>query len=497
MVARCCVLFAVLLGCQGRPFDLSACVETLSRLTLDDRWFSALEELRRHGDASKEAKEALVRFSVAGAAGAVVTGGDVAARLFGRAEDPRAVAGFLEGVAKLDPSTTDVVQSLAAAWASEGDMVPGLAAADGDSPVGAAARVLLAARVLDAAVAGARASEAGRSDAVYSVLPNIPIPGQPEYPGPPVFSSTLLLLSRLLRGGVTAEPGLAPYLNALRTRADTTLGRVPYPQPIYLVPMPMTGPADAGLECRACPVSVLTVRREGYGVGARPVLAWSGGNVLNLAGDVGWPGPVVSAGGLGVEQGALALSSALNRARDVAAPIEAKLFPGGPRAMLVAVDCEAPASLVREALLAVTRAGVTSLALLPPGRIGVAVPVVVGTPPEAFTSGEKKVEVRLQTDKALVAVGGAQGVAIRWAPERGYKGKLKEAISQARQDPSVGSLVLVSFDDPRVSGWMLLDTASEVVLSAGEPLKDLEAHWPGMACTGRCPAALLWIPDGR
>lgn len=491
------------------PFDVSRAVERLSSLSVDDGWVRLFEELAEHAGDSAEARAATFRFSVAGAAAAIASRAPAAGRLMG-SEPPDAAAAsrFLEGAAALADREEDqeVVRSLAAAFTRSGDLGPAVLAARGDGPLAGPCRLLLATRVLDAVTVAAAAPEVDRTDALLDAMPNLPISGEAHFPGPPAFPNALLHLSELLRGGPGREAALSPHFARVAVRAEQALSGRPFPQPVHLAPLPPTGPKEAGLSCRQCPLAVLTVRPEGYGIGARPVIAWQAGRVVNLTGDVGWPGPVLWAGGAAPADAARAVRERLDQVLSVVRPVEARLWPGREptRSMLVAVDSGARESVVREAMNAAAAAGVTSLALLPPGRIGVALPLMAGPVPAALAPNPAaaRVVVALRSDAGLVVLVPPPGsppapppMEASWQPERGYKGRLAVAVGKARAAAGAGPVVEVQTFGADVSGWQVMDTVAEILASEGSPMSGVEARFPGLVCaTGRCPAAIPHFP---
>ncbi|MBM4395387.1 MAG: hypothetical protein FJ087_06815 [Deltaproteobacteria bacterium] len=484
-------------------------------LSLDAEWFDALASVREHAAGSTEAGVAAFRYSLAGCA-AVAASNDGAGRpsgagrLLGAAPaGPADLARFLDALPALAPAREDLAEaarSLAAAHGPGGDVTPAVLAARGSDATAAASRVLLAARLLDAVAAGAAAAEARRTDEVFRVMPNLPISGEQSFPGPTVFPNALLHLSELLRGGVVAEPGLAAHLARLASRAESVLGKAPFPLPVHLAPLPRTGPEGAGMDCRTCPVTVLTVRPEGYGVGARPVIAWSGGRVWNLTGDVLWPGPVVRAGGAEPGDAARAIGAAMAAAAGTIRPIESRLWPGRApgTALLATFDTGATAGVAREALHAARAAGATSIALLPPGRVGGALPVEVGEAPDGLapppdaprltvTCAHDTVRVAVERSPAPPALPPAAPIDVKWQSASGFKGKLAATVGQARAAAGAGALVEVRVGDPAASAWILLDVAAEILASDGLPLAGLADRFPGMECGSVCPAALPWF----
>lgn len=537
------ILLVLAGGCRSQeppatpPFSLEQALPILAPYTLDDVFLGNLQAVKERAGSDPAFAAAYARFALGGVAAGMGTGSPAVARIIGaEGRDPATVGRFLAAVAataKGAPAPLPAALiSLASAWgAGSGDLSAALAYAASEAEGAPAVRAVLARKLLDGLRTAGPAPESERGRVLQDALPGLPSPMVQE-PRATVFPTTLRTLATILRQGAGADKGLAATFSRLAEDANTVLGRHAYPVPVSPGPEPRPGTPASGVPGVYMPLLVLSLDAEGVKAGVRPTFGWNGGKVDELSAVPGFPGAVAvpvkdleSLPQASLDAGKTVLAKALA----VAESLEPSAFSTGAGTGLLSADRgdrgrpalilaagDRPAIHLQKALVAAEAAGLVDLRLLPPGPMGRSLPVFLRTPrtlPGADIPKGPRVLVVVTPDgadihppaKAVLPVAGwPEGVqaaadgkklyklSVGWTAERGFGGRVGEAIGAIRAKVPTAPLVDVIIRSKDVTVTETLDIAAEVLGSPGARFDLLSVYFPGVSCAqgGACPSAV-------
>lgn len=538
------MLSGSLLGCSSRPppqtpddFTLEGALPALVSLQLDEVFLGNLAALADRVPRRPELAEAYGRFALGGLAAAMAGQHPALTRLVGSdLRDPSALPRHLREIARkvegADRELGTAIESLAAAWSTEGDVSAALAFAKGTHPAAPAFRALLATRLLAALEGVVDAPETERGLLFQQAFPTLPT-GPATDMTRTAFPAALSLLGDLLKAGAGPEEGLGRTFATLRQQAADRLGNRWFVLPLPAGQAARPGAVQSGLAGPYTPLLLWAVSPEGAGAEFRPAIRWSPEGPVPLQA----PEEAAARSRLPAEVLAGRLKQVPPEAREAlgalargAAEQEPMAWPNlngigilsgerGERGLPVLVDLrgEPTARVFQGALAVLSQAGFTDLRLAAPGTVGRSLAFFYRKPLSLPGIAP------LQGARVLVLVGpasakvfgppgsgkvsregwpegtqvGAEGqgpmrVEVPWTREEGFRGRLAQVVGLWRERARAAVPVDVLAGTPEIPALAMLDAAQEVFASPGSPFGDLGTWFPGLSCAqgGACPAAI-------
>ena len=534
------VLVAAFSGCGKKgppPFSLESALPVLTTYSLDDAFVGSLGALKERAATDPVAAAAYARFAFGGVTAGLSAQNPALSRLVAReGSEPGTVGQFLGSVvtiAKGAPAPLPaVLESLALAWGKgAGDLTAALAYAASDAEAAPAVRALVAWKLADGLRLALAAPESERGRQLQASIPGLPT-AMTRDPRETVFPSTLRTLEDLLRRGAGTDKGLADVFARVSKDVAAAMGERAFPIPVSPGAEPRSGTPATGVQGTYVPLLVLSLDAEGLKAGVRPTFGWAAGKVADLSVGAGFPGALAASA---VDLAAVtppvgeAATPAIGKARAVAESLESRAFPatvapgvlsasrgerGRPALVLAAANL--PATVLNGAFELAVAAGVNDLRLLPPGPIGRVMPVFfkdLPAVPGVEAPRGPRVLVALTPSGAdlyppaksvLPLAGwpeGTQAVAdgkklfkltVPWVAERGFGGRLAQALGVLQGKVPVAPLVDVVIWAKDVTTTQILDATAETLGAPGAPFGALAAFFPGVACLpgGPCPSSL-------
>jgi len=538
------LLLGGLLACTPKPspkttddFTLEAALPALVSLRMDEVFLGNLGALADRLPGRPDLADPYGRFALGGLAVALVDQQAALPRLLGAdSREPAALSRFIRQVGQKAGGGSGnlgaAVESLAAAWSTEGDLSPALAFAKGTHPAAPAFRALLASRLLAALEGVLDTPEGERGAVLQQAFPTLPTPPATDM-ARTAFPSALSLLGDLLRDGAGPEEGLRRIFAALEQQAAGNLGKRVFPLPLPSGQTARPGAVQAGLAGPYTPLLLWIVSPEGATAGFRPTIRWSAGGPAQVqppeeaVARGRFPAEALAARTLQVSPEAREALQSLARA---AAEQEAVAYQNlnglgilsgerGERGLPVLLDLrgDPPARLLQGALAALAQTGFSDLRFAAPGTVGRSLAFFYRNPPPLPGIAP------LAGPRVLVLVGagaarvygppgpskvsrdgwpegvqvGSEGagplrVDVPWSREEGFRGRLSQVVGLWRDRTRAAVPVDVVAGSPDLPALAMLDAAMEVFASPGAPFGDLGTWFPGLSCAqgGACPSAI-------
>ncbi|HOC99723.1 MAG TPA: phosphoribosyltransferase [Myxococcota bacterium] len=347
----------------------------------------------------------------------------------------------------------------------------------------------------------------------------------PGWPSPPttdlmqtLFPANLARISRWISEG-RKHGGLHELAwTNVASRMEKGLARRLYDLPLVVDAEPRKGTPVSAIGAGYTPLEVARIMKDGVAVYLRPVLQWDKAFMTVVSGDATWrPGkPDDAAGDVSVAT----LAERLKALHELTGKLEKGVYPTlvgtgmgdrAGRSILIAVDSDATAGTMVEALRALAAAGYSDFRIATPGAPGTTNPIMVAGS-TGMLSTDRTVRVFLTPAGASIFPNPAAGLAsdnlsagvspigpgsvgyfAAWDAERGFSSSLAMAFQDmgavGAGHVEVAEIFLTAGDPPAM---MLVDVASELQAAPGIQFSRIEPNFPGMICPqGRsCPGVV-------